>query len=757
MGIFGALRKLLPTRARAPATSPEHVDVAAWRSRLFAAQKLAEYEWPVWQKLENAVDGLYPALIATDGGDTFAGTPYEGRFRSGDQLDVNLMGRALRKRSADFFDRFPSLKFSRRPSTDSEVVDEAERLVEKLMDEGGAVYEAKRGMELAHTRGQTIVWPMFVRDRISESEIVAGKTPVGAFVESVLAGNPPDVPVGADYAGISQAAKIALSPVDKAGNTNPHFFALTERQRADLLVLQMRADKMDRKSRAAPHAIQPRAKIYFECTPYATWCLTDASVTDYSKATYVARKIVMTPEEFQQDPSFTDEAKAEVRPIPLPKSDGGAPVADSTFTMSSDGRHVADEAGRVVIWEIWDKIGWRRIWLADGYDKPVGKSTRYPYMDLFGRPLFPDFFPCVWRTPWSRMRESPARVLGLPGLEPMWAPAIEYIRCVSAFVIACKSTARIFVVGPGVSKDSLTAVARAQDCTYVEMSTETYTAAMGDPSKQFTQLPMSPAPLDYLNAAEKVKHEAFESVHLSAASMTSSPQAGTATQEVLIGQGANTVEGDIRGCFEDAYAELAWKALLMFLEFANPQEFEAYLGARALEPRASREAPTVDPETGDSVAPQLRPSIYEALTQMDLVGERLECRFAASTRAADAMRIKTLEDILATVNNVRDSTGMPYKDPRDIIDRLLKEADVEASDYQPTEAEIAVRVAAMMQERAGGPDGGNDGGAPDHSDNRRARGERGTPASPGRRSRDRGPLATANAGGVEMRRATAAS
>ncbi|MDD5305456.1 MAG: hypothetical protein PHS14_20340, partial [Elusimicrobia bacterium] len=220
-------------------------------------------------------------------------------------------------------------------------------------------------------------------------------------------------------------------------------------------------------------------------------------------------------------------------PVPTPQS------------VPQDSKTTADMKGNVVIAEIWDKVGWRRIYLIPGYDKPVGKTTAYPYMDVYGRPLFPDFFPCAWRTPWSRQREIPARVLGLPGIEPMWGPQIEYIKTISAFILACKSSARVFLVGPGISQASLTAVAQAQDSAFVQFGGDDVPGsggAVGNAtapanakiSDYFSQLPMPPAPRDYLVAAQQVKAEAYESVAITSASMTGQPQASTASQESMI-------------------------------------------------------------------------------------------------------------------------------------------------------------------------------------------------------------------------------
>ncbi len=273
-----------------------------------------------------------------------------------------------------------------------------------------------------------------------------------------------------------------------------------------------------------------------------------------------------------------------------------------------------------------------------------------------------------------------------------------------------------------------------------------YNAAMhGDPSKQFTWMPMPSAPIDYLNAANLVKREAYESVQVTSASMTGSPQAGTASQENLINEGAQTTAADIRAVFEDALAELALKSLMMFLEYANEEEIKSYLGPEALLPRPSKELPTLDPVTKQMVPAPPLPSIYEAMSSTDLIGEKLECRFTTTNRGNQFMRIKSLQDFLATVNLVRDKTNTPYVDLAEVIGAIARELDIEVSAYERSESEVEAET-AMMTTDGGEPGAEGDDPAAKHSDSRKANGQRGAPASPGSQSRGRDPSATAQAG-----------
>lgn len=750
-GIVNGIKGMFVTKDGDPPKASEEEVVRAWHERLYSAQRLAETELPIWLKLENACDGIFPSLITGETGD--GGVTYTSMLRSPDQVDVNLIGRALRARVSAAYDRFPALRFSRRPSSDLEVVQAMEKLAEKLMDEGDAVYESKRGMQSAHTRGPTILWPIFRRDTIQETEVVTAKIPPAQFVTNVLAGNDPFIPLGANYEGIAQAAKLALSPATADGKDSPAYFAMTEQQKNDLTLLQGRAERAAKMVREGPQATRLRAIMTSECTPYLSFCLADSSVTDFSKLTWIARKIVFAPEEFRANPSFTDEAKKFAKPYVRPANDGGAPTAvDNLKTF--DGKRTADDEGRIVVWEIWDKVNKARYYVILGYPKWVGttKAQKYPYRDVFGRPLYPDFFPCTWRTPWDRMKESPIRVLGQPGLEPMWQTQVAAIKSMSAFVTGCHSAGDIMLVSKKVSPESLNKVANAQFPSFVQMDDTYNPVADGELSKQFIRLPMPEVPVEFLNSYSLLKRECYESIGLSNAQMTSTPQATTATQESLINQGANAMQGDITRCFEDAFAEHAWKSLLAFLEFANPQEIEAYLGPEALLPRKPNAMPTqgpVDPATGQPTmipAPP-RPSIIEAMQSTDLVGERLVCRFASTTREEDQGRLKNIMDMVMVVSKVRDGANMPYKDLGELLSYATKAADIEVGPYQPTEGEIAIQVAAMTANRGiggggGPPDQGGvkepDGGPPDQS-GRKAGNERGQADIPDRHTRGQAP------------------
>ncbi|MDD5305457.1 MAG: hypothetical protein PHS14_20345, partial [Elusimicrobia bacterium] len=221
---------------------------------------------------------------------------------------------------------------------------------------------------------------------------------------------------------------------------------------------------------------------------------------------------------------------------------------------------------------------------------------------------------------------------------------------------------------------------------------------------------------------------------------------------------AGTTSGDVKATFESMDAELAMKSLMSFLEFASPQEFEAFLGAAALQPRPPDQAPTVGPD-GVMIPAPPRPSIVEAMQSIDLVGCKMISRFSSSTRAENFMRIKSITDTLAAVNLIRDGAGMPYADLATLIEKLLTEQDMEFVKYQQTEAEVALKLQALMA----GRDPSQPAGVPKPDETgRTAGGGRGGGASPGRNTRGKGmggppEHAEAGASGNMHRMATSAN
>lgn len=703
------------------------LDPTLWWARIRAAEQLWQGEAPVADALERAVDGKYENVTGEEIEQALRGTPLEERLRSGSQLDVNLLGQGRDYHMSVAFDRFPTWRFAESPSDDARANESALRLLRKLADGGDLVYAMKRAMDSSMTRGPLVLWPLVIRNTVTEKDVVASSIPPAAYTDAARSGTwDGKLPDGADCKAISLAVDEVLF--------DPTSLALPRQAVENLWNLKLAAVTLDQKKSKRPHPLSISAKLWWEATPYGSWCLVDPSVTDYSRVAWVCRKIVMTVDEFKNDPTFTDEAKEKAQPFAPTSPDNRVP-ATSTNNAVVQPTRVADETGRIVIREVWDKIGWRRFYLVDGYDKIASKDTKYPYMTTDGVPLFYDFFPCVWRTPLLRSEERPTRVLGKPLLEEAYGTQIAFIKNITAYIRACEASGRTYFAAPGVSDESLNELRDTRDSKIVRLGSDYNPTLHGTPDKQFTLFPTPPAPLDYLRAAEILKNQCATLMKMPPSVLTSESAAPTAYQEEVTLRGPSATQADLVRCYEDACAEATWKGLLMFLHSASPEEFAAYCGQDAIAPR----------EDG-------RPPIVEVLKGMDFPWLRLECRFDSTTRAENAMRLKTRMDLLALANNVRDQAGMPYVDLGLMIRQLFREADVEFIPYTPTEMEKMMML-AQMQGAGVAPNNAGD----QRPDSRRANGERGTPNVPGRQSRGRESTDVGNRAGAMARRATATS
>jgi hypothetical protein len=710
------------------AADNERERVAKWWDRLDASREIWKEQQRFWNKLENALAGEFPACIPGAKGDDML------RLGHNDQLSLNLLLRTKRIFESSAFDEFPTLRFSREPDMDEEVVVSAERLIEKIMDDGGAVYESKTAMGSSMTRGAWIVWVDVVDAQVSPSELAAARIPPEAFIEAALTGQEYELPHGADYQAIAEAANAVV-------NTPETALGLTPEQAEAVTQLAVLAEKAYTDSLDERHGNERRAKIKFEATPYGSWCLFDMSVTERRRMAWVARKLVMTPDEVEQDPRFKKSAKErllEAYTENRKELDGHVPgkVAQKGTTPA------VDEQDRIVIWRVEDRTNWKWHYISEIYkDGFLEADDACPYMNENGTPLFPDFFSCVVRTPLEHNKEVPSRMLGIPVLEPGWAHQVEFIKTRSAWVISCKKSGRQFVVPKGLSQAMQNLLARGGDGDVI-FGDQSY-----DPVKDgelVKPILWGQAPVDFLLASKQVMADYANAVGINLAALTGEPVADTLGQEQIAMTGSNITSMDMVRCYESGYAELACKAFLVFKANALPNELAAYLGQKATMPRQT--------DAG------MIPSIYDSMRAMPLDGCKLVARFASGTRAEDAVRIKQLQDFVALNNTILEPiTQQPYFDPRPLVLRIAKSQDIEGLVVNPAIAMMKAAMQAAAEQGVDGDEGqeekGGDREAPGggRNDGRKAGGERGAPAVPGRQSRQRAPQTGSQMHGVANR------
>lgn len=707
-------------------TSPsEQARVAAWWRRIKAAQEVYEDRRPIWDTLEDAVSGRFPPLMSKTG--------HAALGLVNDQCNLNLMLRTKRLFEANW-DELPSLRYSRQPSMDEEAVVADERLMEQLGDEGGAAYESRRAMGYSMTRGSWAVRLYAERDRMGEAEMAAARLNPSELTDAVMRGEEWKIPVGADYQGIAEAAIGILETPDLGATLLPY-------QTQGLQALYEEATKLHAKEMTGPKTVDGTAKIKFEALPYGPWLLFPADVTDRKRMGWIAIGMVMTPDEFVREKSFKASVRREVRERyeDALKDKDGHVAGDSSKTRGPSDPPV-DEQNRIKVWRIEDRINQKRHYLTEVCkDEFLEVDDTYEFLDENGEALFRNYFSVVIRTPLEANKEEPWRMLGIPVLEPGWPMQVEFIKFRTAEYASAKKTARIGTLSPGVSEQFAQKIADAQDGDFTRLDANYDQTKHGDPIRPII---WGPAPKDYQVASKQSMFDFATAVGVSLTGLTGEPVADTLGQEQLAVAGTNMTQADMVRQYESGWAELMENAGRLFRKAASPIEFASYLGQASILPRRKDDGTEL-------------PSIYEVMRATPLTGCKLTARFASGTRAEDAVKIKQIQDFIALNGTVLEPiTKQPYFDQRPMVQRLAKMQDMEGLVPNPAIAAMKAHLAqqAEMQAQQQGMGGPGKAGADETS--RKANGERGPQAIPGRQDRNERPGSAQQKTGVANRAAT---
>lgn len=702
-----------------------------WAHRLQVSESVFKRVQPDFDRFESALAGRFPVVMPMSPGDVNE----KGLVTSwvNDQVELNMMLRVTNMVGAQFDDN-PSFTFSRQPEEPEAACIASERAMEMLIDEGEAMTEGRVALRYMMTRGAWIMWPVVVRTGATPEEVLGSKTNPEDLVMAARTGQLKDIPAGTDFYATSVAARGVLEDPAQALGLMPD-------ERARIAQLAETCEVEHQKWLSKAHR-GPEAKITFVATPYGTWCQWDPTVTDVRRADWIARKLVLDRDEFLESDTFTDAAKAKVAAMP---DDVSADPTASAADGARESTQALEEIGRIVVWEIWDRKHWsRHYWSPALGEETIGVDERYPYLDEEGKPLFRDFYPCVIRVPIKHNRDVPEQSSGVPFLAPGWPHQIELIQYSTALSRAAKRSGRVAIAGPNVDDSTISGYVKATDGAVIKMTPGYDHTKDGDPFKQIDQ---GVFPIEYIRARMQAMSDFANALGMSIAALTGEPIADTLGQEEIALKGSTLTQADLIRMLESGVAELATKAFILFRAYASDSEMASFLGVKALEPD----------EEGLTLVQRIR--------AMNIDGRKILCRFAASTRADDLASTKQSFDFFALSMGPlgRDSTGVPYFDPKTMLLRIAKKMDLQESlvEYEMTDQEriaaALMKMQASMMGQGGqtnAPGGGAQSGQGDPT-GRKAGGERGPAAIPGAQSRGRAPQTGQQMTGAAMRPVTA--
>ena len=701
--------------------------------------------------LEDAVAGNFPEMLG--------GTPTPDASkriaRAESQFNLNLMLPAQQYMLALAYGLFPQLRFARKTDVPVKLAERVESMLEVVMDEGEAVAACRDAMRVSMTRGPWVVWLGIGEDRPSGSTLLASREGPADLIAAAAQGMEVHPPPGTDFGALSDTIRSLLADPNQA-------LALTEQGRAALVALAQESDTLLSREMKGPHTpLRERRRLWYQPGIYGRDTLWDCSVRGRNRRAWVARRLVLSQEEFEADPIFTDEAKRALE-MGLPTENEGYETV--TFTSMTE-RDKFEENGRHTIWEVWDRIRWQRHYVAKGYEKFLETDDgEYPYMGADGRPIFFDFFPCAEVVPIEHNKDVPWGITGVAQLEPGLVAQMEAIKTSSAYLKACKQAGRYLLMGPGVDDGEMVEVAGAPD-----MSIFRPKKGLGEKAKDevfMAEFRASDAPLDFLKARQMVVADFGTQTGITVPTLTGQPAADTLGQEQMAAAGATIRQADIVRAYEAGFGALAHKTLALVRAFMPEAQVKSLLGKDVDMPITDENTgmPIVlgkDEKTGEPV--YLTPWLQWATS--DLLSRKIQCRFASSVKQEDAVRLKQLMDFAALNNTTLDAMGMRYFDARPILQEAARGLDADVlEENKPSAGEIAMRLKMMEQPGGGEGDGGEPSGGskpeqPGGGDasGRKAGGQRGAPAMPGRQSRDRGPQTRGNQDGAANRARSALS
>ncbi len=676
-------------------------------------------------KLEEGLAGRFPTCMPPAAAYTATSSGESGASLVDDQIEPNLLLWALNFMDGMIFDEMPALRWSRQPSIKEEVVVTSERMIEMLLDEGDAMQECRIALRYMMSRGPLIVWPIVNRVTATPEEVRASAVNPEDYVVAARAGTLEKIPPGSDFYAILTAMWDWLETPEKRLGLKPEEVSRMEQWATE-------ADVLHAKALNAAHR-RPTGRLAYEATPYGSKCLWDCTTTEVRNARWMDHILFFDPDEFKEDPAFTDEAKNTLQPVAYDQALGNALSKSSSASQESD--KALEETGCIKVHRIFDRKRWKVLHYADGSDKTIGVDDSYPYLDEEGKPIFKDFFPAVVRVPMKHVREDGATSVGIPYLWPGWGHQIEVIQFETAASRAAKRSGRIGVADGEVTDEDLKAWTNATDGGVIK-------SKKANPNSNrplFEVLNMGPFPQEYLMAALRAKANFCSALYLSLAALTGEPVADTLGQEEIAVSGGAMIRTGVMNTVASGIAELSKKSFLLFRHFASDGEAIGYLG------------PT-------------NAAMWPLIKAAPLDGCKLICTLASTSRTAALAVNKQHMDFFALSSGPlgRDSTGIPFFDPKSQLTRLAKDMDIDGLvPYVASPAEIvaAALTKAMGTQNGTGP---TNNGAPQNgaasgqgdSTGRKAGppgGNRGAPAVAGQQARGRGLSGNSNDVGGTMR------
>lgn len=384
-----------------------------------------------------------------------------------DQRNFNIILRFVQRLKALAGDESPEIRFPRsmtglKPSqnqneppkeiTLSSVGEIMDRFVTRGMEQAGAPAENEDGVGPLCTDGFVVYW-WEMTGLPSLEEAVAARKTVRQIVDEAKRGQHTPSRMH-EHTELAEALLIASKQ-----NRQQRELELATTAAGEGPAEQVRAaaeehieSQIEEDKKLNPFWKEEKFRLKCTRLPYGTWFRMDSTVWHRRDVRWMARKIVMYPEEARNFPGFRESVREKLKPKPFDEAAGVPLVKAEDVDSSVDQLEAAN--GRVEMWHILDRMHKREYMLPDEdcgvseflFDRPTMLVNNKMRPTLRAAGSYPGFFPVSTCRGIISTKDGVEKLLGmalaLPGLKGQKA----VIKLLSFYIRAVKQASPSWTV-----------------------------------------------------------------------------------------------------------------------------------------------------------------------------------------------------------------------------------------------------------------------------------------------------------------------
>lgn len=711
----------------------ERKKVAVCRAHLKAMQG-------VWERRKSVADEMRRMLagrhFGAQGGST--GVAIEGgKGPSGTQEeDTNLFLRAQRLLKSEAADEAWGTRYPAMGDLPDEMIDEMESFCDRLAIAANAAREFSDALDDGGTVGPMVVH-LSCHKVVSRKKQAGAVTPIADLVQAAANGADVHPIPGMDYLALADACRGFLADPEQQ-------MLRTIEEQDNLIRLAQEADQAwADEAESAPSGETTYGDLACRRLVYGDDVWWDSRITTrWQDARKVAIRKLFTPEECRTIEEWKPSARNKLNGAVLDTRDGYPSLVSADLTRDEN-----DALNRwVSVIEFWDRDeGTVHYFVENGeYQGFLERDSRYPYLDARGKPILKDWFPIRACTPVVHNERTPDRTLGIPWLYPAKAAAIRYNLFAKAESAARRKAGRVVTCRKGMAEDTRAQLEGADDLAIIEEPD-----GIKEGEEFFKIHTWGEAPADFGRGKQEALLEFARDVDISVEKMTGQSVEPTVGQAQMAQSGSDASRGGLLRKLQTFAGEIVADLARLAAAFWTDEKVTQLMG-----PEFARKSPAmqpgIDPATGQQTmvpmtnpdgSPALLPSMWELFKGSSTLGDQIQVVFSPSSQ--DLMRQKAEDDtlaLLASPAGMNPLTGLPYFDPRPLLERAIKTRGMGRVQPFPEPPPMPPGEDGDGEDGDEPPGGGKDreaeGGG--RTDGRAAHGMRGPPPVPGRQGRGEG-------------------